>query len=104
VDTKSDRDFCGRAAVLDREARFQMLGIVLSDKGMLRAHQNVRCESGTGLVTSGSYSPTLERSIGFARVPRSASIGETVEVTVRDKPLRAVLTRARFVRNGKSLL
>jgi aminomethyltransferase len=55
--------------------------------------------AGEGELTSGTFSPTLERSIGFARVP--AATGETVQVDIRGKLLNARVVKLSFVRNGK---
>ena len=70
---------------------------------MLRAHQAVRVEGlGDGEITSGSFSPTLGKSIALARVP--AGTGERAEVEIRGKwyPVRVV--KPAFVRHGKPLI
>src|SRR5581483_838412 len=36
------RDFIGRVALMQRPPRFQTLGLVLLEKGVLRGHQNIR--------------------------------------------------------------
>ena len=54
---------------------------------------------GEGEVTSGTFSPTLSRSIGLARVP--AATGETVQVEVRGRPLPARVVQPPFVRHGR---
>jgi aminomethyltransferase len=55
-----------------------------------------------GQITSGSYSPTLERSIALARVP--AATGERVQVDIRGKLLEARVVKPPFVRAGQVLL
>jgi aminomethyltransferase len=102
VDTKTDRDFVGRAA-LGTPAR-SLLGLVLLDQGVLRAEQVVRTTHGDGVVTSGSFAPTLNRSIALARVPAAVTPAETVEVEVRGKGLRARVVPPPFVRAGQSLV
>ena len=42
--------------------------------GVLRGHQKVEADAGEGEITSGTFSPTLERSIALARLP-AARIG-----------------------------
>jgi aminomethyltransferase len=44
---------------------------------------------GEGEITSGTFSPTLARSIALARLPRGTAPGDTVRVQVRDKALAA---------------
>ncbi len=98
-----ERDFIGKAALAQAFARKQA-GLLLLDKGVLRAHQKVRCAAGEGEITSGGFAPTLNRSIALARLPVQASVGEEVEVQVRDKWLHAKIVKPPFVRNGKILI
>ncbi|WP_263771882.1 glycine cleavage system aminomethyltransferase GcvT [Propionivibrio soli] len=104
VDLSSDRDFVGKAALLAQPQRYDFLGLVLLDRGVLRAHQSVTSEHGDGEITSGTFSPTLQTSIALARLPLGTAIGETVHVAVRDKQLAARVTKPRFVRNGRGLI
>jgi aminomethyltransferase len=71
---------------------------------VLRAHQPVHTAHGTGQTTSGSFAPTLGRSIALARVPAGVAAGDPVEVEVRGKRLRAIAVAPPFVRDGKSLI
>jgi aminomethyltransferase len=98
------RDFIGREALAQRPARRHLLGLVLLDKGVMRNRQRVRCAGGAGEITSGGYSPTLNRSIALARLPRAAAAGDDVEVEVRDRWLRARVVKPPFVRHGRSLI
>jgi aminomethyltransferase len=98
-----DRDFIGRAALAAQKAQGvprKLVGLVLADRGVLRSNQKVIVPAvGEGEVTSGTFSPTLERSIGLARVP--AQTTEHCEVEIRGRLLNAVVVRPPFVRNGK---
>ena len=98
------RDFIGKQALEAKPATRQRVGLLLLDKGVMRSHQKVRCATGTGEITSGGYSPTLNRSIALARLPRAAAPGEEVEVEVRDQRLRAKVVKPPFVRHGKVLV
>lgn len=98
------RDFIGRAALEAAAPTRRLLGLVLLGKGVMRNHQKVRCAAGTGEVTSGGFSPTLNRSIALARVPRAVAPAEEVEVEVRDKWLRARTVNPPFVRHGRALI
>jgi aminomethyltransferase len=98
-----DRVFIGREALEAVKAAppRKLVGLVLEDKGVLRGHQKVYCDgAGEGEITSGSFSPTLGRSIAFARVP--VGTGEEVEVDIRGKRMVARVVKIPFVRNGKS--
>ena len=99
------RDFVGRRALeslksLGLEKKF--VALLLEDRGVLRGHQKVVTGSGEGEITSGTFSPTMEKSIALARVPRAT--GATVQVDVRGKLLNARVVKAPFVRHGKILV
>ncbi|WP_431483131.1 glycine cleavage system aminomethyltransferase GcvT [Pseudomonas solani] len=100
------RDFIGRDVLEAQRAGGalpKLVGLVLEERGVLRAHQVVRVEGvGDGEITSGSFSPTLGKSIALARLP--AGTCERAEVEIRGKwyPVRVV--QPNFVRNGKALI
>ena len=101
VDLESPRDFVGKAALVASPPARQLVGLVLLDGGgVLRAHQAVHAARGAGEITSGTFSPTMSRSIALARVPVGVATGDVVEVEVRDKRLRARVVKPPFVRNG----
>lgn len=99
-----ERGFIGRHALQnERDAPTQKLtGIILEDKGILRHDQPVETDAGLGVVTSGTYSPTLQCSIGLARVPAHA--GDECSVDIRGALKKARLVRPPFVRKGKILV
>jgi len=105
VDLASPRDFIGKAALVAHPPARQLVGLVLVDKGgVLRAHQVVHSDRGEGEITSGTFSPTLNRSIAFARLPAGVAPGDAVKVVVRDRQLAARVVKLPFARNGKVLV
>jgi aminomethyltransferase len=100
------RDFIGRRALEPLAAGGsprKLVGLILEDRGVLRSHQKVIVPAlGEGEITSGTFSPTLERSIAFARVP--AGTADAVQVDVRGKLLRARVVKPPFVRFGRPLV
>lgn len=105
VDMKdSNRDFIGRPALAERHIAQGFVGLVLLDKGILRAHQKVVTALGAGETTSGSFAPTLNQSVALARVPAGIKPGDEVQVEIRDKLLRARVVKPPFARNGKPLI
>jgi aminomethyltransferase len=106
VALKGERDFVGRRAleeIVRSGSPRKLVGLVLEDRGVLRSHQKVSVpEGGEGEITSGTFSPTLERSIALARVP--AASGAAVQVDVRGKLLNARVVKPPFVRFGRSLI
>jgi aminomethyltransferase len=101
-----DRDFIGREALTAQKSAGparKLVGLLVEDRAVLRSHQKVLVTHvGDGEVTSGTFSPTLQRSIGFARVP--ASTGDRCEVEIRDKLVPARVVRLPFVRHGKAVI
>src|SRR5512137_521963 len=99
-----DRDFIGRAALAAQKtagAPRKFVGLLIDERAILRSHQKVIVPAvGEGEVTSGTFSPTLERSIGLARVP--AKTADRCEVEIRGKLVQARVVRPPFVRNGKA--
>jgi aminomethyltransferase len=100
------REFIGRAALEAERSRgvaLKLVGLVLEERGVLRAHQVVRiAEIGEGEITSGSFSPTLSKSIALARVPMATADRAEVEIRGKWYPVRVV--QPRFVRHGKTLI
>lgn len=100
---EGNRDFIGKAALVaarDAGMERKLTGLVLEGRGVLRAHQKAFAgAAGEGELTSGTFSPTLERSIGLARLPVRA-VG-AVEVDIRGKRMPARIVKPPFVRNGK---
>ncbi|MGC3980020.1 MAG: glycine cleavage system aminomethyltransferase GcvT [Steroidobacteraceae bacterium] len=99
----TDRNFIGRAALEAQQAAGvprKLVGLLLEDRGVLRSHQAVLVEGQpNGEITSGTFSPTLERSIALARVPTAAQ--GNVKVDIRGKQLAARIVPYPFARNGK---
>jgi len=125
------REFVGRAALEQVRAGggSRLVGLLLEDRGVLRGHQKVFMDgaagngagkgsgvggeadrdatgagqpTAVGEITSGTFSPTLNRSIALARV--SAAIGERVRVDIRGKLQAAAVVKPPFVRHGKILI
>jgi aminomethyltransferase len=96
-----DRDFIGREALesLRRTSGNELVGLLLEERGVLRSHQKVLP---AGEVTSGTFSPTLNRSIALARVPRTTA--KSVQVEIRGKLHAASIVKPPFVRDGKALI
>jgi len=100
-----ERMFIGREA-LEKQSQSgvkrRLVGLVLDGPGIIRNHQKVLVNGdGEGEVTSGGYSPSLEKSIALARVP--AEVGTECFVEIRNKQIPAQVIKPPFVRNGKKM-
>lgn len=102
----SARNFIGKSALhaIDRDHCQQLVGLYLPSGGILRAGQTINIDGGAanGVVTSGSFAPTLQAAIGLARLPQGNFT--TVDVLIRAKALRAYVVKPPFVKQGKILI
>ncbi len=100
------RDFIGRAALEKQQAAGslpQFIGLILDGKGVLRSHQKLYDgERQVGEITSGGFSPTLERSIAMARV--DADAGDSLSVDIRGRRLPVRRVKMPFARNGQACI
>lgn len=100
-----NRDFIGRKALEAEKAAGnspKLVGLVLEGKGIMRSHQKVITDDGEGEITSGTFSPSLQKSIAMARIPYGKP--ETCKVEIRNKEIPAKVVKLPFVRNGKALI
>lgn len=101
-----DRDFIGREQVeLHRKLQAdglvpQLTGLVLEQRGVLRAGQKLVTDKGEGVITSGSFSPTLKHSIALARIPVNS---ESCQVDIRGTLTPVRIVKPNFVRFGKKV-
>lgn len=99
----AERDFIGREALTELRQKSgiqRFTGLLLEDRGVLRNHQRVVVEGlHDGEITSGGFSPTLQRSIALARLP--AGNYDRAKVDVRGKLLAVRVVKPPFVRRGK---
>ncbi len=109
VDLRDEnRAFIGRKVLEDQKqngSKFVRIGVELIDRGVLRAGQTVSIgEKSVGVITSGTYSPTLQRTIALARIEREMAPAindqnSRLSVDIRNKPVAAVRVGLPFLRN-----
>lgn len=100
-----ERNFIGREHLQAQKAAGvseKLVGLVLLGRGVLRDQQKVVTSAGDGVITSGSFSPNMEKAIALARVPVAAE-GE-VAVEMRGRQCPAKIVKPPFVRHGKVLI
>lgn len=101
-----DRDFIGRKAVSEHQIQQtegklpKLVGLVLETRGVLREGQVIETDAGNGVITSGSYSPTLKHSIALARIPGTST---TCKVDIRGTLTDVRIVTPNFVRFGKKI-
>ncbi|MDU4959591.1 MAG: glycine cleavage system aminomethyltransferase GcvT [Sporomusaceae bacterium] len=101
---KGDFNGCGvLAAQKTAGAGRRLVGFVMLDRGIARAGYPVFADgAAVGMVTSGTYAPTLNQNLGLALIQSEyAGIGQTLEVEIRGKRLRAKsIARPFYKREG----
>jgi len=98
----SKEDFNGKKelekvkeAGIDRK----LVGFVMSERGIPRHGYEVKVEGKVvGEVTSGSYSPSLDRNIGLAYIDKKyTSIGRKIDISIRKRDVNAKIVEKPFI-------
>ena len=112
---KDDRDFVGRDALVakrqqakDNGTAMKQVGLLLETRGVLREGMTVTINQGTdkettGIITSGTFSPSLKQSIAIARIPADITDEDKAQVDLRGKGkfVDVRVLKLPFVRNGE---
>tara|TARA_R110002072_G_scaffold136124_2_gene278150 strand:+ start:121904 stop:123034 length:1131 start_codon:yes stop_codon:yes gene_type:complete len=107
----ADRDFIGRQALAQHKQAATdgelpvLTGLVMTERGVLREGLRVECDmpdgsKQDGIITSGTFSPTLKHAIALARIPRGT---QQCAVDIRGKLIPVRLVKPGFVRHGKKV-
>lgn len=104
VDLKDEaRDFVGKDALIkikQQGSKEKLIGLSLLEKGVLRPGMKVyNQQEQVGVLTSGSFSPTCQVGIGFARVKPGDAAEYFIEM--RGKKVPAQVVKLPFVKNGQ---
>ncbi|MBN1689236.1 MAG: glycine cleavage system aminomethyltransferase GcvT [Candidatus Omnitrophica bacterium] len=106
VDLKKNA-FVGKEAILKRRqnSKRQLVGIEVVDRGIPRHGCEIyRNQKKIGAVTSGSFSPTLKKNIALGYVTiENAEIGTEVEISLRDRFLKALVVKLPFYRSSQGV-
>ncbi|MDD5712307.1 MAG: glycine cleavage T C-terminal barrel domain-containing protein, partial [Smithellaceae bacterium] len=84
--------------------RRKLVGFEMIDRGIARADYEVyRGEKRIGVVTSGTFSPSLNRAIGMAMVDADAAAPDVVfAIKIRETLARAKVVKLPFYKRDKS--
>ena len=98
--------FLGREALVSQKAAGvprMSVGLEMMDRGIPRSHYPLVSNGHEiGFVSSGSFSPTLEKNIGLGLInTQEAEIGKEIEVLVRGKELKARIVKKPFYKRQK---
>jgi len=80
----------------------RLVGLVLESGPVARPGAPILTPAGEGIVTSGTFAPSVERSIAIGYVPaRAARPGELVQVQIRGRRVDARITGTPFYRRKR---
>ncbi len=96
-----DREFAGRSAIITAKKNSSLpIRVGLELDGRRAAREGCRVfenEHEVGVVTSGTFAPTIEKSVSMAYVlPAAASIGNQLTVDIRGKSHAATVVQLPF--------
>ncbi len=99
------KDFVGREALAKQKQEGvsrKLVGFEMKERGIARHGYRVFGKGKeTGAVTSGSFSPTLEKNIGMAYVGKEfKEIGTEIEVEIREQKVKAEVVKIPFYKRG----
>ena len=91
-------EFIGKKALINQQIYRKIVGFEVLEKRVARHGNEVLMNSKKiGFVTSGTFSPTLKKSIGFCFVPVYVNPNELIEINIGGKLYKAnVLSSTRF--------
>ncbi len=101
------REFMGRSALIDHASRpaRKRVGLVLDSRRIARQGADVSRDGGSiGVVTSGTFSPTLDQSIAMAFVEPGVGASDRLEVDVRGRRETARLVKLPFYKRPRPVV
>jgi aminomethyltransferase len=99
-------NFMGRETLLRQKAQGLarcLVGLEMQGRHIARHDYEVQFEGkGVGIVTSGTFSPTLEKAIALAYVPpHLAKVGQPLDIMIRGKACPSTVVKRPFYRRPK---
>lgn len=103
---KLGRGFVGEAAITERKSTKRLVGVVTDDRKSIARQGYPVSIAGreAGVVTSGTFAPSLGRPVAMAYVQASetVTIGGQVEIGVRNRKVPATITALPFYKREAS--
>ncbi|OGI09476.1 MAG: glycine cleavage system protein T [Candidatus Margulisbacteria bacterium GWF2_35_9] len=98
VKLSKNNEFKGKQFLSNVQSKTnKMYGVVIDEKAIPRTGCII---NGVGKITSGTYSPTLKKSIAIFMADREINAGETVNVMIRDKEYKGIITKLPFIKKS----
>jgi aminomethyltransferase len=100
-------NFVGKDVLLEQKEKGvprKLVGLEMIERGIARSHYPLqKAGEEIGFVTSGSFSPTLNKNIALGLIRADlAEMGETLEVMIRGKAVKAQIIPSLFYKRAKA--
>jgi aminomethyltransferase len=98
---KTDKEFVGKPILADQKAgnnKRILVALEMIDRGIPREEYGVfKNNNKIGYITSGTFSPTLKKSIALALIEKEhAAIGTDLQIKIRDNLVKAKVVKKPF--------
>lgn len=104
VSLNKKQEFIGKKALINSRPSRKLVGFEVLEKRIARQGNKVLIKGmEVGFVTSGNFSPTLRKSIGFCFVPTEVSQDQSIEIDIGGKHYEAKTTSTRFYKRKQSM-
>ena len=91
------QEFIGKKALINSHPSRKLVGFEVLEKRIARQGNTVLMKGKeVGFVTSGNFSPTLRKSIGFCFVPVEVLLDQSIQIDIGGKPYEAKVSSTRF--------
>ena len=97
--TDTNRAYIGKESIANEANTKKLVGFYTEERGVLRAGSKVYFPGGEGVVTSGTWSPTFKKNIGFCRV--DANYPAQGNALLRDKEINLHFCETNFLKHLK---
>jgi glycine cleavage system T protein (aminomethyltransferase) len=97
ISFEKEVDFIGKRALINSHPSRRLVGFEVQEKRIARQGNKVLMDGvEVGIVTSGSFSPTFRKFIGFCFVPVNVLEDESIQIEIGDRRYAAKVTNTRF--------
>jgi len=99
----ASKQFVGSGIVLDESsAKFRLVGIELTGRRAARNGDKIADEGGReiGIVTSGSFAPSLEKAVALGYVCKEVGLGAKVNVLSSRQSIQGAIVETPFYKKG----
>jgi aminomethyltransferase len=99
-----EKDFVGKNALISKKPTKKLVGFEVKERRIAR-HGNQVIINGIkcGFVTSGTFSPTLKKSIGLCFVPLDVVTDQLIEIDIGGRIYEAKVCGTRFYKRTTSV-